>query len=118
LPPKPSKRSRSFNAPRTVTGMCSTCSNAPDPTPYLTGATMAVSAALWRRSRPHRCAGSLWRHHILSTRSVAHVNGARIGPTHRRAPGGSCWRAHRGPRRHLPDRSINSEPRSWPPPQG
>ena len=66
----------SFNVPRTVTGTCSTCSDAPDPTRYLTGATMAVSAAFWRRWRPHRCAG---RHEgiISGARGPdAHVNGA------------------------------------------
>jgi hypothetical protein len=65
--------------------MCSTCSNAPDPTRNLTGAPMAVSAALRRRRRPSRCAGPSWKHHILSTRSEAHVNGARIGRSDRSA---------------------------------
>src|SRR5262249_20011265 len=32
LPPKPPRRSRPFSVPRTVTGTCSTSSNAPDPT--------------------------------------------------------------------------------------
>jgi hypothetical protein len=41
-----------------------------------------------RPRRPRRCAGSLCRHLVLSTRSGAHVNGARNSPTTpTRAPG-------------------------------